>query len=287
MASLQAHWMQTDCIKPKFKLGFGPAWTSELGDLRYTLTANGEQGTTQNKFGYNASPWLDGGVQAKIYDYFVADFYGGGGWMRKGYGMIVQKILVSSTSGGSPLSGAHFEYDTDVTCNFLTTFAGAGVCYDHLNRFFIALTAGYAFSKQSWNSVQHVVPYTHDIINKWKSPYLGIEAAWDICDCFRFDVNYRALIGHASSYDKLYLNGANLSNTCRFVPKFFGNLVALNCIYEFADCWNTGLSFLYNSFQSFRRGCILPATTVSQINRYFNRLRFNMFAFTLSIGYNY
>jgi hypothetical protein len=177
---------------------------------------------------YNAGPWIDGSMQTRIGEHILFDVYGGGGWMRKGYGMIVQKTLISSLSGGAPTSTSYYEYDTSITCNFLTTFVGLGPCYNHLDKFFISLTAGYAFNKQLWSSIQHVVPYKHMIKNKWQSPYIGIGSGWSISDCLRFDINYKALVGHADSIDELTLNGNNLSNTCRFVPKFFGNIVSLD-----------------------------------------------------------
>lgn len=141
-----ARFLNCDFIKPELRLGFGPAWISEIGDMRYTYTGTGAEGVTQNKFIPNVGPWLDGNITTQIGDYITFDAYAGGGWIRKGYGMIIQKILISSTSG-LPNSSDFHEYDTDITCNFLTTFAGGGFCYNHIDSFFVALTAGYAFNR--------------------------------------------------------------------------------------------------------------------------------------------
>lgn len=284
--SIQSYWEKPDWLKTDLRLGFGPAWTSEVGDTRFTFTS-GAQGTDQNKFLINVGPWVDGGLQARIFDYIIFDVYGGGGWVRNGYGMIVEKALVPSLTADNAPTTLYYEYDFKVSCNFLTTFAGAGLCYNHCDRFFIALTAGYAFSQQKWLGVQFITPYTRVINNKWKSPYIGIEGAWDICDCLKFNVAYKALVGHIVSGDKLLLYGSTLSNLCRFVPRFFGNLINFGLTYQFANNWNTSLHFLYNTFQNFKKGCVTPRNTPTMSNLYLNRLRFNMFALTLSIGYNY
>jgi|GEM_PF-5161943 len=274
----RADWLQ----QTTFKVGTGPGWFKTQTDERFTATSDGSPGALQTLTDNNLGPWIDGAVRMQFCDYMVAEAYAGGGWVRKGYGKQITKVLSVDLASVAKF----FDLDARVNGDIALVYLGVGPHWKISNRYAMSATIGYAYNREKWHYTMIARPETSCQKDTWQAGYIGVDTSLQICDCLAVDFYYKWLIGKAKSNLTQTIGGITAPDN-RSRPLFFGNILALTSRYQISDCWQTGLTAMYTYLQNMHRGCCVRPVNSNVVNNYLEHMRFNMLTITGFIEYVY